>query len=341
MSSYSRILVTGVSGFLATHVLEQALEAGFSVRGTVRSAEKGRAIQNKHANLGNRFEIAVVEDLVTGDLTQALQNIDAVVHVASPYTGDVKDPKRDMLDPAIEGTMNVVRSAHAAGIKRIIITSSFVATIDLARGGGWRDYTFTADDWNPATYEAAIKGDKPGLWVYCASKALAEKAAWDYAAKYPEIQITTILPPMIYGPPPSSTVSSLNTSSEAIWALISGKNAGPPAEGLPQWVDVRDTAEAHIKALKSEEVIGKRVLVGGGEELMFDAVKLISTKRPNLKARLPSLVNTERDTRPIARIDTSLAETVLGMKFMSWEKCLIDTVDALVEIEKGGATSNL
>lgn len=70
-------------------------------------------------------------------------------------------------------------------------------------------------------------------------------------------------------------------------------------------------------------------------------MKLISTKRPSLKARLPSLVNTERDTRPIARIDTSIAESVLGMTFMSWERCLIDTVDALVEIEKEGVASAL
>lgn len=76
---------------------------------------------------------------------------------------------------------------------------------------------------------------------------------------------------MIYGPPsPFATVSSLNTSSEAIWALISGTSTGPPVEGLPQWIDVRDAAEAHIKALKSEDVIGKRVLVAGGGELMFD-----------------------------------------------------------------------
>lgn len=151
-----------------------------------------------------------MEDIATSDLTDALKGehgmvyllldwslmafpgIDAVLHTASPFHGAVTDPKKDMLDPAIEGTLNVLRATHNAGIKRIVITSSFVAVFDLAIGGPWRDYTFTADDWNPATYEDAIKGDKPGIWVYCASKVLAEKAAFDYVKEHPELKLTTI-----------------------------------------------------------------------------------------------------------------------------------------------------
>ncbi|KAJ6590853.1 hypothetical protein B0H10DRAFT_2091738 [Mycena sp. CBHHK59/15] len=85
----SRLLVTGASGFLATHVIAKAFEAGYAVRGTVRSVSKGRAVQQGYSHLGDRFQFAVVEDLVTGDLTEALKDISAVIHVASPFTGVV------------------------------------------------------------------------------------------------------------------------------------------------------------------------------------------------------------------------------------------------------------
>jgi len=337
-SKLPRILITGVSGFLATHVVSKALEAGYAVRGTVRSAAKGKAVQDRYAKFGGRFDITVVEDLVTGDLTGALQGINAVIHVASPYTSKVQDPKRDMLDPAIEGTLNVVRATHEAGIQRIVVTSSFVAVFDMALGGAWRDYTYTANDWNPATYEEAVKGDKPGIWVYCASKVLAEKAAFDYAKQHPELQITTITPPMIFGPPEQqvSSTTSLNTSADMIYQLISGKNKELPPQGLPLFVDVRDVAQAHVLALKNDSVIGKRVLVSGGSYTLYDSVKLIAEKYPELKSRLASLDNAKPETRTISRIDTSTAENDLGLSFISYEKCLFDTIDVLLEKEKQG-----
>jgi len=332
--STQRILITGASGFLATHVIAKALEAGYSVRGTVRSLEKGDAIRRRYSHLGDKFDIVVVSDLVTGNLTEALNGISAVIHVASPFTGVVHDPKKDMLDPAIEGTLNVVRSTHNAGIKRIIITSSLVAVFDLDLGGAWRDYTYTANDWNPATYEQAIKGDKPGIWVYCASKKLAERAAFDFAKEHPELKITTINPSFIFGPPEQSTSSNdaLNTSSKAIYDLISGETKTLPPDGLPLFVDVRDVAQAHILALQSDSVVGKRVLVSGGPYTLYDIVQLIAEKRPELKSRLPSLEGAKPDPRPISNVDTSIAKD-LGLSFTSYETCLLDTVDALLQKE--------
>jgi len=299
--------------------------------------EKGNAIQQRYAHLGDKFEAVVVEDLVTGDLTEAFKGISAVIHVASPFTDVVHDPKKDMLDPAIEGTLNVVRSTHKAGIKRIIITSSFVAVMDLALGGPWRDYTYTANDWNPATYEEAIKGDKPGIWIYCASKKLAEVAAFDYAKEHPELQITTINPSLIFGPPEQSVSSNatLNASSQTIYQLISGEAKTIPPDSLPLFVDVRDVAQAHVLALQNDSVIGKRVLLSGGSYTLYDTVKLIAEKRPELKSRLPSLDGAQPNARPISNVDTSIAKE-LGVSFTSFETCLFDTVDALLQKENKG-----
>jgi nucleoside-diphosphate-sugar epimerase len=303
---------------------------------TVRSSAKGQAIREQYAQLGDKFDTVVVEDLVTGDLTEALQDINAVIHVASPFTGKVQEPKQDMLDPAIEGTLNVVRATHKAGIKRIVVTSSFVAVFDMGLGAAWRDYTYTANDWNPATYEQAVKGDKPGMWVYCASKVLAEKAVFEYAKKHPELQITTMNPTMIFGPPEQtvSSTKSLNTSADMIYQLISSDNKELPPQGLPLFVDVRDVAQAHVLALKHDSVIGKRVLLSGGPYTLYDTVKLIAEKYPELKSRLPSLDNTQPETRTISGVDTSTAENDLGLSFISYDKCLFETIDALLEKEK-------
>ncbi|KAJ6590852.1 putative flavonol reductase [Mycena sp. CBHHK59/15] len=242
-----------------------------------------------------------------------------------------------MLDPAIEGTLNVLRSAHKAGIKRVIITSSLAALLDPSKNGAWRDHMFTPADWNPATYEEASDGTRPGIWVYLASKKLAETAAFEYTAQHPEMQITTMNPPMIFGPPLQavSTPEALNTSSQAIYQLISGQTKEIPLDGLPLFVDVRDVATAHILALKNDAMIGKRVLLSGGPYTSYDTVKIIAERRPELAARLPSLeLVANPKGMPIAKVDTSIAEKGLGMSFMSYEKCLFDTIDSLLEMEK-------
>lgn len=143
------------------------------------------------------------------------------------------------------------------------------------------------------TYEQASSGALPGMIVYLASKKLAERAAFDYAAEHPELKITTLnrtsppshnpanrnspnpdlLAPMVFGPPLQSVNSptQLNTSSLAIYQLISGtmKTIQPREEGLPLFVDVRDVAAAHILALKNDNVIGKRVFLSGGPFLYY------------------------------------------------------------------------
>src|ERR1700685_1422288 len=151
---------------------------------------------------------------------------------------------------------------------------------------------------NPATYKQAVKGDKPGMWAYCASKVLAEKAVFEYAKKHPELQITTMnrkrrswtmYPPeyltypaatMIFGPPEQtvSSTKSLNTSADMIYQLISSDNKELPPQGLPLFVYVRDVAQAHVLALKHDSVIGKRVLLSGGPYTLYD----VSVLNPSL-----------------------------------------------------------
>ncbi|GAA98285.1 uncharacterized protein L969DRAFT_47020 [Mixia osmundae IAM 14324] len=329
------ILITGVTGFLATHVVGAALEAGYKVRGTVRDLSKGDSLSELYPSRKDQLELVEVKDLIHSDLTEAFKDVKAIIHTASPYViQGIEDPEKQLLSPAIEGTLNVMRAARAASVQRVVITSSFAAVTLFDKGGPWRDYTYTEDDWNPATFEQANDASKPGAWIYSASKALAEKAAWNFA-KENDIELVTMCPPMIYSKTIQKVTSKakLNTSSATIYNLIS-KPAEMPDNRLPLFCDARDVAKAHVQALKTDGAVGHRVLLCGGSYTWQSATKLLLEQRPELKDRLPSLDNVEDETRTIARLDTTIAQRDLGIQFISFEQCLLDSVDQLLAMEK-------
>lgn len=198
-----------------------------------------------------------------------------------------------MIDPAVEGTLTALKAAkvsrqrslpthpsnHAdrcavlqdAGVKRVVVTSSYAAALNLDEGE-FVDKTYTEKDWAPFTLESATAPGKDGGYIYSASKTLAEKAAWDYANQN-GVQLATILPPMIYGPPlqPVPSKDKLNASSAAIYALIDGDKGRPVPPNI--WIHnvaVEDAALAHVRAAECEGAAGHRFLVGGNTMLWED-----------------------------------------------------------------------
>ncbi|GAA5972382.1 hypothetical protein JCM11641_002432 [Rhodosporidiobolus odoratus] len=336
------VLVTGASGFVASYVVKAFLDAGYHVKGTVRSKAKAQHLFDRYPEHADKLSLAEVKDIVTGEgLEEALQGVDVVAHTASPYALTYTDPLKDFIDPAVKGTLSVLKAAKEAGIKRVVITSSFAAVTNLNEGGPWRNYTYTSADWNPATLEDVLKPDVPGPFVYSASKKLAEEAALRYGAEN-DLIVSAINPPMIYGPPLQkiASKSEVNTSSAAIYALINGEEGREvPWNRLPLFANVEDVALAHVRALEvedEEKVKGARFLICGGSFTWEDAVEHLSTARPSLKARLPTLPKVHKDAnKPICVLDTIPAKKVLGFnEFKGWKETLEETVDALVEIEK-------
>ncbi|KAF7974705.1 hypothetical protein HWV62_11491 [Athelia sp. TMB] len=333
-STKDLVLITGATGFLAQHVVSATLAAGYRVRGTIRSPSSGRALQ---AKFPTDFESVVVPDVASSDLTAALKDVTYVLHTASPYTFAITNGEEELLKPAINGTLNVLRAAHKAGVKKVVITSSFAAINDASKGGPWRAYEYTEKDWNPTTYEqAAAPGAQPGM-VYSASKKLAETAAWDFAKEH-GLELVALNPPMIYGPALQDSATSpkaLNTSAAMIYKLFSGEVTEVPEDGLPLFVDVRDVAEAHVRALHPAAT-GARIPLCGGAFTWLQAVEHLSRKYPALQSRLakPS-AKAKADERVQATISTRVAAEKLGMdKFIGWEQSLDDTVDSLLELEK-------
>ncbi|KAF2013338.1 NAD(P)-binding protein, partial [Aaosphaeria arxii CBS 175.79] len=272
------VLLTGPNGFVGAHVLDQLLQHNYRVRGTVRSLSKATFLQTKYPQAyqnGDLTFIAVPDIQAPGALDSAAQGVDFICHVASPFFTSTVDPIKDLVEPAVNGTRSVIHSAlKSTTLKKMTILSSFASVVDMSQGAR-PGYVYTAEDWDPVTSAQAAQD---GYYGYFASKTFAERAAWDMwkeAKAKGEVSwdLVTFCPPMIYGPPyhevhEDKGVEGLNTSLKG---LIVGLRGEDPAfrpkvatPGLPAWVDVRDVAEAHVRALALENGVSERFLLCGG-----------------------------------------------------------------------------
>ncbi|KAJ6437348.1 LOW QUALITY PROTEIN: lea domain-containing protein [Purpureocillium lavendulum] len=321
------ILVTGASGFIAAHVVEALLRKGYNVRGTVRSERSAAEVLQTHSKYARQMSTAIVPDIAAPNaFDEAVRGVDGIIHTASPFTLEVVDLEADLLQPAIRGTVSVLEAAqeHNPGISRVVITSSFASVIDP--GQGMRPgYTYTEKDWNPVTRDAALaSGD--GVLGYLASKTLAEHAAWDYVKQNkPNFSVTTLLPPMVYGPVIHhvKNVKSLNTSSEDIYRLIDGSTKEVPDTSFWAYTDVRDLAEAHVLAFEKPEAAWQRYLIANASYSFQQVCDVIRDKFPQFRDVTPK-GNTGAPLPPIYKLDTTKAVQQLGMKFRPLEDTVVN-----------------
>lgn len=246
------ILVTGGSGFLATHTIVAALAAGHRVRTTLRSAS--RADELLHTVTLAKQDVRNLE-IVTANLsadegwTDAAAGVDRVLHLASPFPATPPKDPQELIRPAVDGTLRVLRAAHEAGVRRVVMTSSFAA---VGYGHDAARETFTEADWTDP--------DARGIRPYVRSKTLAERAAWDFVRDTPRLELTTVNPVAIFGPLLSQNAAS---SVEVVRLLLNGQLPGVPrlAFGV---VDVRDVADLHLRAMDSRQAAGQRYLAVAG-----------------------------------------------------------------------------
>jgi nucleoside-diphosphate-sugar epimerase len=341
------ILVTGASSFIAGHIIKLLLEKGYNVRGTVRSKEKeSNVLESIPENLRQRVSFTHIGDIAVDSFDEAVQGIDGIIHVASPYHFNVTNPEKDLLLPAINGTTSVLKAAHKYNsaqkddknkIKRIVITSSFAAVFDGSKGLR-PGYVYTEKDWNPVTYEkAAAAKDNPGL-VYQGSKTLAEKAAWDFIEKnQPSFTIVTLCEPMVFGPPVDNlkSLKDLNTSNGMVWRLVtSGKDADIAPPRLPWEIDVRDVAFAHVAALELQTKTSERYIIaaqGYSDQEIADIVHQSSKIPSNIKDSTPK--GTPGQRLEHYQVDSTKAQKELGIKYIPLEKTIEDLVLQLVDIQ--------
>ena len=243
-SSRKKVVITGITGFLGSHVCDYFLKDGtFDVRGTVRDKKNEAKLAPLRKAFGDNFsklELVEADLLKPETIDEAVKGCDYVVHTASPFPIEAPKDENVLIRPAVEGTMAAVRAAHKYKVKRIVITSSVAAIMGQSEENMKEIYT--ENDWT----------DVKAVGAYEKSKTLAEKAAWDYMHSLPEeerFEIVTINPVLIMGP---SLITGDFSSGQVIMKLLSGKFPGMPKIMMPI-VDVRNCAEAHLQALKVDE----------------------------------------------------------------------------------------
>ncbi len=263
--SQKRVLVTGGSGFIAGHCILQLLERGHTVRATIRSLAKQEAVRAilTEAGMVNGEQLSfAAADLLSDDgWAEAVSGIDVVLHVASPVQPGHVANEDDLIVPAREGTLRVLRAARGAGVKRVVLTSAFHA---VSWGHKHSDHVFTEADWTIL--------DGPGVDAYGKSKTLAERAAWDFIkAEGRGLELATMLPVAVMGPVMGKEISGAN---HIVQRMLNGDMPGYPNLFIPI-VDVRDVASAHVAAVDAPGAAGERFLISNGRAIAMKEIGAI------------------------------------------------------------------
>ncbi|CAF2406035.1 unnamed protein product [Rotaria sp. Silwood2] len=339
------ILVTGANSFIGTWIVQYLLEKGYNVRGTVRSqAKECQVLDGISKNYHSRISFVHVNDITTDSFEEAVQGVHGIIHVASPFHFKITHPEKDLILPAINGTLSILQAAHKYNqnnenkIRKVVITSSFASIFDPSKG--FRpDYSYTENDWSPVTYEQGAAAKNDPMTAYRASKVCAERAAWKFIdTEKPSFTIATICEPMVFGPRVNGfkSLDDINTSNAIVRSLVtSGKDAQVPETRVPFEVDVRDVAYTHVAALERLTDTNERYLIAGATwsfQEIADIVHESTIILDSIKNTTP--VGTKGQQLPDHyQIDSSKAQKELHVKYIPLKKTIEDLVLQLTELQ--------
>ena len=325
----SQVLVTGASGYVGTQLIAALLRGAAAnggqqaVRAQVRSAAKEdglRSALRRAPDLEDSADNAGLE-VVTGDLMSddgwktAMASVDEVYHVASPIPAAQPDDPDELIVPAREGTRRVLRAARDAGVRRVVLTSSFAVIGYTPKPGG----EFTEDDWTDP--------DMPGLPPYPRSKTIAERAAWDFmASEGGGLELTVVNPTFILGPPLTDETGS---SMHLIKAMFSGEMSVAPRHRFGI-ADVRDVADLHIRAMAAPAAAGKRFICACDHPTIsyLELAGMLRQRFGSLAARVPAEEAPGAEL-PRLVIRNNRAKDTLGWRPRPLETTIADTVESL------------
>lgn len=344
MTSQPLVLVTGGSGFIGVHCILVLLnDSSYRVRTTIRNSAKKEFVkaQLKYGGVSpeaiNAIDFAVVDLNKDDDWDAAVAGCTYVLHVASPFPPGEPKHEDELIKPARDGTLRVLRAAKKAGVKRVVVTSSYAA---VGHGHEHETRALTEADWSVVDTKLA---------AYPKSKTLAERAAWDFIEKEGgEMELAVVNPAGVYGPLLGKEHHSL--SVEVIVRLMNGAIPGLPdiAFGV---VDVRDVADLHLRAMTDPKAKGERFLALARPQAMTVAemaqtlkqrlgpkarrvptrsiphfvMRLIGLFDPAVRLVVPMLGN-----RPSA--SNQKAKDVLGWQPRSCEDAIVATAESMEQL---------
>src|SRR5579872_3073868 len=335
--SGERVLVTGGSGFIGNYCILRLLQAGYRVRTTVRSlvreADVRGMLKTGGVDTGGNLHVVAADLMSDAGWPEAVAGCDFVLHVASPFPSGVPKHEDDLIIPAREGALRVLRAARDAGVRRVVLTSSFAAI-----GYGHKPQTAPFDEtaWSDANAKE--------LTAYAKSKTLAERAAWDFTAREGGgLELAVVNPVGGFGPVLGPDYS---TSILIVQRLLDGAIPGVPRLYFGV-VDVRDVADLHLRAMTNPKAKGERFLAVAGDfmslleiakvlknrmgtaarrvrarQLPDWMVKLAALRDPAVKLILPELGKLKNATN-------AKAKTMLGWMPRSNEDAIIATAESL------------
>ena len=275
----SIVLVTGGSGFIGSHCIVQLLAAGHQVRTTVRNVKREpdvRAlVREGGADPGDRLAFFAADLERDGGWADAVAGCDYVLHVASPFPATLPKHEDELIVPAREGALRVLRAARDASVKRVVLTSSFAA---IGYGHPAQSQPFDETSWTDPSGKDVIP--------YTKSKTLAERAAWDFIEREgKQLELATVNPVGVFGPVLGSDYS---TSILMVQRLMDGAVPGSPKLHFGV-VDVRDVADLHIRAMTNPAAKGERFLAVAGDFMsMLDIAKLLKARMGDAARRVPT-----------------------------------------------------
>ncbi|MEQ8268645.1 MAG: aldehyde reductase [Parvibaculum sp.] len=338
----STVLVTGGSGFIGSHCILQLLAAGHEVRTTLRNLDREPEVRDMlkagGAESGSRLSFFAADLMKDEGWPEAVKGCDYVLHVASPIPPGVPKDENELIVPARDGALRALRAARDAGVKRVVLTSSFAA---IGYGHEVRKKPFDESDWTN------LDGDD--LSPYTKSKAIAERAAWDFIAREGgALELSVVNPVGVLGPVLGPDYSA---SILIVKGLMDGAMPGLPKLGFGL-VDVRDVADLHIRAMTDPAAKGERFLAVSGDFVWMRDIALFLKKTlppalakkvptrqlpnwlvfiaalrmPEVKVLLPELGKEKNATAEKAR-------RLLGWSPRPWEQSAIDTAESLARLD--------
>ncbi|GJJ08907.1 hypothetical protein Clacol_003127 [Clathrus columnatus] len=344
-----KVLITGANGFISRWIIKTFLDAGFTVRGTVRSTSKGEALKELFKT--EKFEYVIVEDIsnlvsetnlyltftllllnrAQDSFDQYLKDVDVVIHAAFLMLDPTIDPQADpdvFIKPAVDGTVKVLESILRAGhvmdtVKRVVILSSLATIADSSQNP--EAVVYDEEHWASLPLKVVQEEGKAAdnLMKYAASKILAERAAWDlydlvkHTAKWDLVTLNPVYP--ILEPFPTTDLSKLSGSNLYLWSIIHGEPTSHDCSiYFLAWVDVRDVAEASLKAVTVEEAANNRFIILSDHFIIQELLDAIHTDDPN--GEFDSLgkgtPRSGRDENPFSVVySNKKSQEILGIKY--------------------------
>ena len=333
-----KVLVTGGSGFIALHCIDQLLEKGFMVRTTIRSESRKDEINkamDKYPNLDQNLEFHICDLLKDEGWEAAVDGCDYVLHVASPFILEVPSDENVLIKPAVDGTLRVLNACSRANVKKVVLTSSVAA---VAYGHGV-EKTYDESDWSNT-------GEDSGITPYAKSKTLAEKAAWNFVEELDpdkKFDFTVINPVGVFGP---MLTRDIGTSNSLVSRLINGELPACPATHMG-YVDVRDVAKAHVFSMLNSSTNNKRIIVSESEMFFVDVGRILNeagfkkspTKQmPNWLVKFLAIFIKELSgvTKSLGRrvdTDKSLAKSLFDWQYITAKDSILDTANQLATFD--------